>query len=128
MYRICTLVFLCCFLLFVSSGYAEAITEYSEPAFKSAQAAGKTILLDFHATWCPTCKKQRKVLDVLLKQDKFSKLVAFNVDYDTSSELQSKLGVSRQSTLILYKGEKEIARSIGEVSEESIAQFLSKGL
>lgn len=30
--------------------------KWDEAAFEAAKAAGKPILLEIHAVWCPTCK------------------------------------------------------------------------
>jgi thiol-disulfide isomerase/thioredoxin len=34
-----------------------AMTEFTMAAFKAAQKAGKPILVDVWASWCPTCVK-----------------------------------------------------------------------
>jgi thiol:disulfide interchange protein len=36
--------------------FAGEIKPYNEVALQEATAAGKTILLDFHADWCPVCR------------------------------------------------------------------------
>lgn len=99
---------------------------YSDLAFKEAQSNGKSIALDFHASWCPTCKKQKAVLEDLSKEKEFDSMVGLVVDYDNSEELKKKLNVKKQSTLIVFKGDKEMGRALGITDKEEIKSLLKK--
>jgi len=107
---------------------AMAPQAYSEAAFAAAQAAGKPILLHVTAPWCPTCKAQKPILSKLEGEPKFKGLVAFDIDFDTSKALLRKLHVAQQSTLIVYKGKKEMGRSTGDTDAASIAALLGKAV
>ncbi|SKA24870.1 Thioredoxin [Enhydrobacter aerosaccus] len=96
--------------------------------FAAAQEAGKPILIDVTAPWCPTCKAQKVILSDLAQQPKFKDLVVFHVDFDTQEDVLHKFGVFVQSTLIVFKGAKEIARSSGETKKSSIESLLEKAL
>ncbi len=108
------------------AAYAGDWKPYSDLAFKEAQSSGKSIALDFHATWCPTCKKQKAVLEDLSKEKEFDSLVGLVVDYDNSDELKKKLNVKKQSTLIVFKGEKEKGRAMGITDKEEVKSLLKK--
>jgi thioredoxin 1 len=112
------------------SSLAAAMTPqaYTEQDFAAAQAAGKPILLHITAPWCPTCKAQRPILSKLEAESKFKNLVTFNIDFDTSKPLLRKLHVAQQSTLIVYKGKKEVGRSTGDTDAASIAALLAKAI
>ena len=97
-------------------------------AFNAAQKAGKSILVDVSATWCPTCKAQRPILDTLYGQPPFHDLVVFEVDFDTAKDVLNKLRVSMQSTLIAFKGGAEVGRSVGDTNPSSIAALLAKSV
>jgi thioredoxin 1 len=101
---------------------------YSPQAFAAAQAAGKPILLHITAPWCPTCKAQRPILSKLEATPKFKNLVVLDIDFDTSKPLLRKLHVAQQSTLIVYKGKKEVGRSTGDTDPASIAALLGKSI
>jgi thioredoxin 1 len=103
-------------------------TAYSPNAFAAAQAAGKPILLHITAPWCPTCKAQKPILSKLEGTAKFKGLVAFDIDFDTSKALLRKLHVAQQSTLIVYKGKKEMGRSTGDTDPASIEALLGKAI
>ena len=55
---------------------------FDQEAFTKAKAEGKTVAVAFHADWCAVCKRQAAVIPLVLKEDKFQKVVAFTADYD----------------------------------------------
>jgi thiol-disulfide isomerase/thioredoxin len=101
---------------------------FDAKAFESAQAAGKPILVEVTAPWCPTCKAQAPILQRLLTDPKFKNLQVFNVDFDTRKDLLRQFGVQMQSTLIVFKGNAEQGRSTGDTNESSIASLLNKAI
>ena len=80
------------------------------------------------APWCPTCKAQKPILSKLETLPKFKNLVVLNIDFDTSKPLLRTLHVAQQSTLIVYKGEKEVGRSTGDTNPASIEALLGKAI
>ncbi len=105
---------------------AADITTFSDAAFEAAQHAGKPILIDITAPWCPTCAKQRPILSELYTTPEFKDLQVFNVDFDTSKPLLRKLGVQMQSTMIVYHGATEEGRSTGVTAAPAIHDLLAK--
>jgi thiol-disulfide isomerase/thioredoxin len=99
---------------------------WNEAAFDAAKAAGKPILLEIHAVWCPTCKAQTPILSELTSEPKYADLQVFKIDFDTEKDLLKKLNVRTQSTLIVYKQGAEVGRSVGDTNRDSIAELLSK--
>ena len=101
---------------------------FDQEAFMKARAEGKTVAIAFHADWCAVCKKQAAVIPLVLKEDKFQKVVAFTADYDKEKELKEQLKVSGQSTLVVFKGEREVGREQGITAAAAIENLLTKGL
>jgi thiol-disulfide isomerase/thioredoxin len=113
------------FLLFTSPLLAAEIFPYTQPAFDAAQAAGKPVVIEISASWCPTCKAQRPVLDELAARDSFKDVVILNVDFDSQKDIVRSLGANTQSTLIAFKGKTEVDRSVGVTDPSAIeAMFL----
>lgn len=109
------------------SAQALEIQVYSPAALSAAQQAGKPVALHFHADWCPTCRAQEKVFQNL-KTDKDLDLTLLVVDYDKERELKKQLQVRAQSTVIVYKGSKETARSGGETDAAKLKAVLKSAL
>ncbi len=101
---------------------------YDSGKFTAAQRAGDPILVVVSADWCPTCRKQDPTVESLLKTDEFSKVRMFKVDFDDQADVVKSFNVKKQSTLILFRGNKELARSVGETRAEVISEMLRKAL
>lgn len=112
----------------ISAAWAAAESPFSNDAFKAAQAAGRPVLVRVHATWCPTCKAQEPILSELAAQPKFKDLAVFRVDFDSQKDAVKQFKAQTQSTLIVFKGTKEIGRSVGDTQRASIASLLDKAL
>jgi thioredoxin 1 len=102
--------------------------DFTAGDFAAAKSAGKPILVDVFAAWCPVCRAQNPILVQLTKEPKYKDLVVFKIDYDMQKADLIPLRVQRQSTLILFKGDKELDRSVGDTSEQSIEGMLDKTL
>ena len=114
--------------LFAFAVNALTIDDYSPAVVQKAQAAGKSYALAFHADWCPTCKAQEKVFEQLKTDPALKAVTLYNVDYDGETELKKQLKVRGQSTIIVYKGAKEISRSTGETSLDALKKRLAQSL
>lgn len=102
--------------------------DFTAEDFTAAKSAGKPILVDVFAAWCPVCRAQNPILVKLAKEPKYKDLVVFKLDYDMQKADLIPLKVQRQSTLILFKGDNELDRSVGDTSEQSIEGMLDKTL
>jgi thiol-disulfide isomerase/thioredoxin len=101
---------------------------FDRKAFEAAQAAGKPILIDVTAPWCPTCKAQEPILARLRNDPRFKDMVSFEVDFDTRKDVLNAFRVTRQSTLIVFKGRQEVGRSTGDTRAASIEALLAKAI
>jgi thiol-disulfide isomerase/thioredoxin len=91
-----------------------AWTTYSADAFARAQTSGKTIVVDVHATWCPTCRAQAPILDSLRNEPQLKDAIFVKVDFDTEKAFLRQHRIPRQSTVLVFRGTRETARSIAE--------------
>jgi thioredoxin 1 len=98
------------------------------PFFQAAQKAGKPILVEIHASWCPTCRAQKPIIQGLLASPKFKDLVTFRMDFDAQAKDVRAMGAQSQSTLVLFKGAQETGRSVGDTDPASIEKLMSTAL
>lgn len=101
---------------------------FDAKAFEAAKTAGKPILIEVSAPWCPTCKAQKPILSSLGKEPRFKDVVAFEVDFDSRKDVLRTLNVRQQSTLISFKGATETARSVGVTDPAAIEALIAKAL
>lgn len=131
--KIKTLLTLAAAALSLSAGLAQALTvaPYSAEALAKAQQAGEPVALHFHASWCPTCISQDKALDALKADAKANaelNMTVLQADYDKERDLKKQLKVRTQSTLIVYRGATERARSVGETGAGELKAALQAAL
>jgi thiol-disulfide isomerase/thioredoxin len=116
-------------LLALSSVSAHAAGQaFDRATFDKLQQQGKPTLVMVHASWCPTCKAQEPLISDLLKQPENQSLTALRVDFDAQKPIVHRFKVSMQSTLIVFKGGKEVGRSTGDTSRDGIAALLKKAV
>lgn len=108
-----------------ASSFAAEFKPFEQAQFNALMQQGKPVLVHVHAEWCPTCKRQEKVLVPALTESQFADLNALKVDYDTQDDALKAFKVNRQSTLILFNQGNEVRRSIAETSAEKLRQFIT---
>jgi len=106
----------------------QAWEPFAQQAFDREMAAGKTIVLDCHASWCPICKAQRAILEPMLGEPEFAAVVGFIIDYDNASDAKREFDISKPSTLIVFRGTREVGRSTGVTDGKALRAFVRKGL
>lgn len=92
---------------------AATVQPYDQAGFEAAQRRGDPILVFVEASWCPTCAKERPILQSLYARPEFAALRVFDVDFDTSKPLLRRMGVQMQSTLVAFHGDQETGRLTG---------------
>src|SRR5215813_8403829 len=68
---------------------------FDAKAFQASQAAEKAILVDVTASWCPTCRQQRPIVEQIEKEK--PDLVVYEVDFDTAKDVLKQFRVQYQS-------------------------------
>lgn len=111
-----------------SAALAATKSPFTQAAFDAAKQAGKPILVEVMAPWCPTCRAQAPILSELTGQARFKDLQTFTMDFDSQKDALKSLNVRMQSTLIVFKDGKEVGRSTGDTKKDSIEALLAKTL
>jgi len=117
-----------CMLLTLAPASAAEPTAFTPEAFQGAQLAGKPILIDITAPWCPTCKAQAPVIEELTSREAYKNVVIFHVDFDSRKDVVRSFNARSQSTLITFRGQDEVARSVGVTDPAAIEDMLAKAV
>jgi thiol-disulfide isomerase/thioredoxin len=113
---------------FVAAAGVAGEVPFNKAAFDAALAQGKPVIVDFAADWCPTCKAQKPIVQGLLGEAKRKPVTLFVANYDTELALKKQLGVTQQSTFVVFKGGKEVGRSTGQTQKDVLAELFDKAL
>lgn len=101
---------------------------YQAGSFAAAQKAGDTIVVDIYATWCPVCKVQAPILDELSEESRFANVRFVRVNFDEEKAFLRAHRIPRQSTVLVFEGSEEIARSIAETNRARLRAVVLKAL
>lgn len=124
--NLANITFLASILTFASIAMAGDVRPFNQQEFEKLSTEGKSVVLDVSATWCPTCRAQKPIIDSLMKQSSYKDVTVLTLDFDTSKPILRKFKVSSQSTLVAFKGTQEVGRSVGDTSPEGIESLIKK--
>jgi thiol-disulfide isomerase/thioredoxin len=123
-----TQLFCSALLLMISAASVAAVVPFDQAQYDQAKAAGKPVVVYFHADWCPTCRAQQPIVDKLSKETAFTPVTIFEADFDTQTALEKTLKVTQQSTFVVFRQGHEVTRSTGQTQEPAIRAVLQQAL
>jgi thiol-disulfide isomerase/thioredoxin len=98
---------------------------YESAMFDKAQADNKHIVVEVFKKGCPTCAAQQPGLNSA--KAKFPNATFVTVDFNGDADPVARFKAVKQSTIIVYKGSKEVARLVGETDADAIVAAIAKG-
>ena len=115
-----------CFLLIAFNVNAmEKVTTFNKKLFDEAQSKGKVVVVSSWIKYCPSCASQMKVLEKAKNDFDNIEYFAFDV---TNREISTMFSVQYQTTLLIFKNNEEVYRSIGEIKKEAIYKALKSAI
>ena len=108
------------------SNAADKYTNFSLESLEKAKATGKTVVVNSYEPWCWSCRKQDKVL--IDAKDEFKDVVFLTYQQGKHKDIAEALNVSVRTTIVVFKGEKEVARIIGQTGKPEIYSAIKKGI
>ena len=118
------LVLIFCILSFQVSAM-EKKTTFDKDLFQKAQDDGKVVVVSSWIKYCYSCAGQMKILQKAEKDFKNIEYFSFDV---TNKEISNIFKVEYQTTLLIFKNNEEIYRSIGETSKEEIYKAIESSI
>jgi len=112
------------FCLFAFNANAKETT-FDKTLFDKAQSDGKVVIISSWVKYCTSCASQMKVLDKA-KND-FNNIEYFKFDV-RNKEIADLFNIQYQTTLLIFKDNKEVYRSIGETSREAIYKAIKSSI
>ncbi|MDC0944110.1 thioredoxin family protein [Candidatus Pelagibacter sp.] len=118
------LVIITIFFATISFSYAKETT-FKKELFDKALSDGKVVVVSSWIKYCTSCASQMKVLDKA-KND-YDNIEYFKFDV-TNKEIADFFNIQYQTTLLIFKDNKEVYRSIGETTKELIYDALDSSI
>ena len=119
-------LFIIIFFTFTLSANAlEKKTTFDNELFKKAQSEGKVVVVSSWMKYCSSCASQMKVLNKIKNDFENIEYLTFEI---TNREIADFLKVQYQTTLLIFKGDQEVYRSIGETTEDLIYEALKASI
>jgi thioredoxin 1 len=103
----------------------EKKTTFNKELFDKAQSDGKVVVVSSWIKYCSSCASQMKVLNNIKNDFVNIEYFAFDV---TNKEISNLLKVQYQTTLLIFKDNKEVYRSIGETTKNLIYDAIKSAI
>ena len=116
--------FIFIFCVFAFNANAKETT-FDKALFDKAQSEGKIVVVSSWVKYCTSCASQMKVLDKA-KND-FNNIEYFKFDV-RNKEIADLFNIQYQTTLLIFKDNKEVYRSIGETSKDKIYKAIRSSI
>jgi len=103
----------------------EKSTTFTKEIFNKAQSEGKIVVVSSWTKYCSSCASQMKVLDKAKNEFDNIEFLAFEIK---NKEIANLLNVQYQTTLLIFKDNKEVYRSIGETTKDLIYKAIKSSI
>lgn len=97
---------------------------YSAPQFQS-DVTQRTVVVHVHADWCPTCRQQAPTLQSMASEPAFANVRFVRVNFDTDKEFLTTNRVTGQSTIIVFRGGREVSRFVGVTNAQQLRERIT---
>ncbi len=126
-------IFIFIFFFFAFGANAiEKKTTFDKELFDKAQSEGKIVVVSSWMKYCSSCANQMKVLQKAKKDGELSDIKFDNIEYFsfdvTNREIANLFDVQYQTTLLIFNGNQEVYRSIGETTEDLIYEAIKASI
>lgn len=110
---------------------AEGWVDYESGLIQSLLNEGKTVFVDYSASWCSTCKAQeRTITGIRATTDKYENMVFVRVDWDEYGRhaVTTSRKIPRRSTLLVLRGSDELGRIVAGTRKADIQALMDLGI
>ena len=125
------LVYIFCAFAF-SANAMEKETTFNKKLFDKAQSEGKVVVVSSWIKYCSSCAGQMKILNKAKNEGELLDISFDNIEYFsfdvTNKEIANLLNVQYQTTLLIFKDNKEIYRSVGETTKDLISEAIRSSI
>ena len=104
----------------------EKKTTFTQDLFNEAQKNGKIVVINSWNKSCGSCTQQTKVLNEAEKE--FKDILFLSYEQTANTDIAELLNIDFWTTIVIYKNNIEVSRSIGQTDKSEIYSFIKKGI
>ena len=121
-------IFITIFLLINTSTFSaeEHKSNFTIQKFEEAKKNGETVVVTAWDKYCGTCKRQKVVLDQAEKD--FKDVLFLYYNHPKMKDVAKYLKIDYRSTILVYKGNEEVSRTLGQLDKSVIYSNIKKGI
>ena len=121
-------IFVIIFLLISTNAFSAENykSNFTIQKFEEAKKNGETVVVTAWNKYCGTCKKQKIVLDQAEKD--FENVLFLYYNHPKMKDIARYLKIDYRSTILVYKGNTEVSRTLGQVDKSVIYSNIEKGI
>ena len=110
------------FLFSLNSIAIEKQTTFTKELFLEAQKSGKTVVINSWNKTCTTCAAQSEILKQA--ENKFKDILFLSFEQTVDLDVAKFLKIDYWTTIVVYKNNKEVQRSIGQMDKAKIYELI----
>ena len=121
-------IFIIIFILISTNAFSteNQRLNFTIETFEEAKKNGETIVVTAWNKYCGTCKRQKVVLDQAEKD--FKDVLFLYYNHPKMKEVSKYFKIDRRSTILVYKGNTEVSRTLGQIDKSVIYSSIEKGI
>jgi len=116
------------FLLISTNIFAEENQKlnFTVEKFEDAKKNGETVVVAAWSKYCGTCIRQKVVLEQAEKD--FKDVLFLYYNHPKKKDIAKYLKIDHRSTILVFKGETEVSRTLGQVDKSIIYSSIKEGI
>ena len=116
------------FLLISTNAFSteDHTSNFTIEKFEEAKKNGETVVVTAWNKYCGTCKRQKVVLDQAEKD--FKDVLFLYYNHPKMKDIAKYLKIDHRSTILVYKGNAEISRTLGQIDKSVIYSNIDKAI
>tara|TARA_B100000700_G_scaffold299105_1_gene365801 strand:+ start:1407 stop:1850 length:444 start_codon:yes stop_codon:yes gene_type:complete len=127
LYKFMKKILIIIFVLFSFNSFGlDKTTTFTNEIFLKAQLNGKTVVVNSWNKFCMTCSKQIKILEEA--KNEFKNVIFLSYEQEKYKNISELLKIDYWTTIVIYKDNKEIYRSLGVTKKNDIFKAIKQNM
>lgn len=95
--------------------------------YKELTGSNEVVLVEFHATWCPHCRRMKPVVEQVAELLE-GRAPVYQLDLDENGDVADSIKVQSVPTFLIYRNGEEVWRHSGEIDGDVLLSKVETAL